>query len=79
MRMCDLNCTEYHIVEVDELTTTDWDRREKTCRTIDDQTCTIVHRYYYDKDQKINIEVLKTKSCPPNALGKFIILTLDKN
>ncbi|XP_044751407.1 integrin beta-PS-like [Coccinella septempunctata] len=67
-RMCDLNCTEYHIEEVDELTTTEWDRREKICRTIDEQTCTIIHRYYYDADQKMIIEVLKKKSCPPNAL-----------
>lgn len=67
-KMCSLNCTEYYIEEVDELSPITGDQKYKLCRTIDDHRCTTVHRYRYDKDQNIIIEVLKKKSCPPSIL-----------
>lgn len=69
-----LNCTDYSIRLVDKIEELSLVGNEKICREIDAAGCTVVFKYTYQEDERLDIDVQEDRLCPKplDILGKFV-------
>ncbi|KAI4464729.1 integrin beta subunit [Holotrichia oblita] len=60
----DLNCTDYSLRLVDKIDEANLKENEKICREIDASGCTVVFKYTYEDDERLDIQVQEERLCP---------------